>query len=117
MRFVRTDAMHRQGEIGIEVLVQLEHGAIIHLVHMVASQHQHRIDLLFGDNVEVGAQCIGIAPLPCPALAGQIRVQHAHPPNAPVEVPWFADANMFVERPRAILSQHADVVNAGVDTV
>jgi hypothetical protein len=44
-------------------------------------------------------------------------VQHAHAADPPVEIPGFADANVIVQPARAILRQHADIVDSGVDTI
>ena len=39
------------------------------------------------------------------------------PPLLPVQVPRFANANMIVQRVGAILCQHGDIGDAGVDAV
>ena len=106
-----------QGNIGVCLLVVLEHAAVVHLVDVVAGEDDHVLGLLAADGVDVLIDRVGGAHVPvgAGALHGRQQLEELAEFLGDNAGPSFAD--MPVERERLVLGEDEDPAQAGVDAV
>ena len=96
----------------VHLLVVVEHGAIVHLIDVVAGEDEHIVGIIAVDEVEVLVDGIGRALVPVGGLAALIRRQHHDTAAHAVKVPRLAVADILIEHQRLILGQYADGIDA-----
>ena len=101
----------------IVLLVIRNHLGVIHLVDVVAAQHNHviRIVALNKRYILVNGICRALVPVRAAALL--VRLQNMYAGVHTVEIPRLAGTDVFVQLERLILCQNTNGLNAGVHTV
>ena len=84
---------------------------------MVTSQHKHIIVVRFHNEVKILVDRVGGTLVPFRLLTPSIWLEQVNAALLPVQVPGLANPYMIVQRVGAILCQHGDIHDAGVDTV
>ena len=103
--------------VGVLLHVLLEHQLVVHLVDVVAGQHDHELGMIGLDDVDVLEHGVGGPFIPlrlAHALAGRQDVE-AFVALGAQEVP--AALQVTDEAVRLVLRRHADAADAGVDRV
>ena len=91
---------------------------VVHLVDVVAGEHQDRVAGRVLDDVEVAQHRVGRPAIPLGQLAPRdVRLEQLDPALVAVQVPRPAQADVVVEGARVVLGQDDDVVDPGVDAV
>ena len=118
MRLLDRHGAHRAGDVRVALAVELDEGAVVHLVDVVAGEDEDELRIAVVDEVEVLEHGVSgpAVPLARPAPADE-RLEQRHPAAAAVEVPRSADADVVDQRARRVLRQDADVGEAGVHRV
>ena len=114
--FFRGDLEHRQRRAGAAILVEAQHLRVVHLVDVIAGQHDQVLRVLAENRVQVLIDGIGGALVPLladPFLRTQNLDELAelvgdHAPPHP---------EMAAERERLVLERDEDPAQAGVDAV
>ena len=116
-RLLPRDLAHGDGQVRAVLDVGAQHGVVIHLVDVVAGEHEHvlRVPLLDEGNVLIDG--VGRALVPLAGLAGLVRREHEDAAVGQVQVPRRAGADVGVELERTVLRQHADDVDARIGAV
>ena len=115
--FLERNLAHGDGAVGITLLMEAEHGGIVHLVNMVAGQDQHVIRVIALDKRDVLIDRVGCALVPFGILALGIGRQDLHAAVRGVQTPRLAVADVLIELQRLILRQDADRIDLGVYAV
>ena len=116
-RFLERNLAHGDGAVGITLLMEAEHGGIVHLVNMVAGQDQHVIRVIALDKGDVLIDRVGCALVPFGILALGIGRQDLHAAVRGVQTPRLAVSDVLIEFQRLILRQDADRIDLGVYAV
>ena len=95
----------------------LEHAVVVHLVDVVAGQHQHVFRVKLLDEREVLEDRVRGALVPLAGIGGGVGRQHVHAAVAQVQIPGLAGADVAVQLQRTVLGQHADGVDVGIGAV
>ena len=114
---VGRDGKRGQRDLGVRLLVVLQHAAVVHLVDVVAAQDDHVLRLLAADGIDVLIDRVGRAHVPVGAgtLHGRQQLEELAQLLRHNAGPAFAD--MPVERERLVLREDVDPAQAGVDAV
>ena len=115
--FLERNLAHGDGAVGIALLMEAEHGGIVHLVNMVAGQDQHVIRVIALDKGDVLIDRVGCALVPFGILALGIGRQDLHAAVRGVQTPRLAVSDVLIEFQRLILRQDADRIDLGVYAV
>ena len=94
-----------------------QHIAVIHLIDVVAGQHQHILGIVALDKVDVLIDGVGGTLIPIGALIALIGGQDVNAGVHTVQIPRLTGADVVVQLQRLILSEHAHRLDAGIDTV
>ena len=94
-----------------------EHQGLVHPIDRVAREDQDIIGGILLDEVDVLVDRVRRPFVPIGATAPHVRRQDRQTTARAVEVPRRPVPDILVERERLILGQHADGVDAGIDTV
>src|SRR5208282_2879563 len=106
-----------EGDIGVLLIVVLEHPAVVHFVDVVAGKNDDMRRLLAADRIDVLVNRVGGAHVPVAPRALGRRQQLVELAEflADDAGPSFAD--VAIERERLVLSEDVDPPQAGVDAV
>jgi len=107
---------HADGDVGFLLDVEADHRAVVHLVDVVAGQHQHVQRPVGADDLHVLPQRVRRALVPL-GTAPLLRRDDLHEfaELAPQVAPAALD--VLDQRMRLVLGQHRDLSDAGVDAV
>ena len=115
-RFFRRDLDHRQRRAGAALLVEAQHLRVVHLVDVIARQHDQLLRVLAKDRIEVLVDGVGGALVPL--LADPLlRTQDLDELAELVGDDAPAHAEMAAERERLVLERDEDAPQPGVDAV
>ena len=117
VRFFNGHGHDGDGQISVLALVEVQHGAVVHLIDVVAGEDQGGVGIVFGEEVEILQNGVGGAGIPVVLAAALIRLQEPDAAVLAVEIPGFTDADVFVEAVGTILGEDADGIDAAIDTV
>ena len=104
---------HGHGHVGPVAPVGGQERRVVHLVDVVACEHEHGVGRVALDDVEVLEDRVGGAAVPlgdAPAL--DVRLEELDAAGVAVEVPRPPESDVVVERARVVLRQDDDVVDA-----
>ncbi len=109
---------HGDGDLGLPRPMELDEGPIVHLVDVIAGQHEHELGVTILDEVEVLEHGIGRASVPVarPSTPDE-GLEQADPTAASVEIPRTTQTDVSDQRSRRVLGQHRHVGQAGVHRV
>ncbi len=116
-RLLGANVHHGDGESGALLLVIAQHGPVIHLVDVIARQHQDGVGPLLAQIIEVAQHGVGGAAVPLLPGARLVGLEQPDPAAGAIEVPRLSDPDVLVEGVRLVLGQHRDVEDARVDAV
>ena len=113
----RLDAQGADGQVGLRPLVVLDHGAVVHLIDVVARQNDHVTRTLFLQRVDILIDGVGrsLVPMFVDTLLRwhdvdelvQFATEEA--PPAKIDVP--------IQAHRLVLGQHEHLANAAIEAV
>ena len=116
--FLQRYIAHGDGAGGAVLLVVLHHGAVVHLVDVVAGQNHHVVGVEAVHEVDVLVDGVGSALVPAGLLVvALIGRQNLGAGVGFVQAPGLAVADVLVELQRLILGQDAHGIDTGVDAV
>ena len=84
---------------------------------MIARKHQHILRVHRRDEVQVLIDCIRCPLIPVSAFVPRVRRQDEYAAIALIEIPCTACAKIIMELERAILREHADLVDTRICTI
>ena len=116
-RFFPRHFAHGDGQIRAVLDVLAQHRVVIHLVDVVAGEHQHVLRIPLRDEGNVLIDGVGRALVPFAGLAGLVRRQNVNAAVGKVKIPRRAGADVGVQLQRAVLRQHAHHVDARIGAV
>ena len=116
-RFLPRHFAHGDGQIRAVFDVIAQHRVVIHLIDMVAGEHQHVLRVPLSDERNVLIDGVGRALVPFAGLAGLVRRQNVNAAVGKVKIPRRAGADVGVQLQRAVLRQHAHHVDARIGAV
>ena len=117
-RLADRHALDGDRHLGPVAAMEGDERLVVHLVDVVAGEHQHDVAGLLLDHLEVRQHRVGRAAVPLGrAAARDVRLQQPDAALGSVEVPRPADADVVVQRVRVVLRQDEHVVDLGVDAV
>ena len=91
---------------------------VVHLVDVVAGEHEDRVAVGVLDDVDVAQHRVGRAAVPLGEPAARdVRLEQLDATAVAVQVPGPAQPDVVVERARVVLGQDDDVSDPGVDAV
>ena len=93
-------------EVGVVLLVSVEHLAIIHAVELVAREDEHVLGVLGLDVAQVLGHGVCRARVPCAARLRRVRREDRHASLTVVEVPRLAGADVGVKQIRPVLREN-----------
>ena len=107
----------RDRHIRIVLLVEVEHGLIVHLVDVIARENQHIVRVVGLHVGEILVNGVRRAGVPLGALLLFIGRKNRDAADQLVQIPRNSDADVRIELERHVLGQHAHGVNTGIDAV
>src|SRR5437016_2256209 len=84
--------------ISVMLLMEGNHGSVVHAVDVVPGQHQHVVGPAVHDEIQVLVNRVGSPLLPCRLLTSYEGLEEANAALPPVQVPRLADTDMHLER-------------------
>ena len=112
------DLQHGDGAGRLGLLVEVHHIGVVHLIDVVAGEDDHVLGVIQIQEPDVLIDGIGRALIPGTLVAlPHIGGQDVHAAVRPVQIPGLAGTNVAVQFQGTVLSQHANGINTGIDTV
>ena len=106
-----------KSDISGALLVERDHRPIVHAINMVTGKDENIVVAGLHNEVQVLVDRVGGALVPVRLPVPSIWLEYVNAALLPVQVPGFANADMLVQRVGAILCQHSDISDAGVDAI
>ena len=117
-RLCQWDPSDGDRHIGTMAPVGSHERRVVHLVDVVPREDEDDVSRVVLQDVDVGTDGIRGAPIPLGDLAARdIRLEQLDAASVSIQVPWPAESDVIVERPRVVLGQDDDVVDVRVDAV
>jgi len=114
VRFLDRDPADRHRGFGLVAQVEVDQPREVHLVDMVAGEHDHEVGFIPADVAEVLVDRVRRAPIPVAAAHPLVGRKDADLARAPDQAPGLAVADVVGERIGEVLGQDADALDAGV---
>ena len=95
-----------------------EEAFVIHLVDVVASEHENGVSTTRHNFTKVLQYRVRRTAVPARRIAAaNLRLKESHAADRAVEIPSASAPDMVGQRPRVVLREYEHIINAAVDAV
>ena len=117
-RIVQAHLTNRDGHVGTTALMGGNQALVIHLVDVIAGEHEHGLGSARDDLAKVLQHRIRRAAVPVGRIAAtDLRLQESHATDRAVKIPRPSAPNMVIQRSGVVLREHQHVLNSAIHTV
>ena len=117
-RIVQAHLAHSNGDIGTTAAVGGNEALVVHLVDVIASEHEYGLSTARHNLAQILQHCVSRAAIPARRVPpADLRLQDSYATDRAIEIPGSATADMVVERARVVLRQDQHVTDSAVHAV
>ena len=117
-RIIEAHLAHGDGYVGTTASMGGEEALVVHLVDVVAGEHENGIGAARHHFTKVLQYRVRRAAVPVSRIAAaNLRLKESHAADRAVEIPRTSASDMVGQRPRVVLREHEHIINAAVDAV